>query len=451
MAAGQTSQRIAGLDVHLYAAEAGSSPCEAPEMDETIVAVLQGTKGDERREARSHRTAADHNGALFPTEGRLVGIVGPSERPHLLRKSPARAAGVTGAGGVHDHRHRAGSDVDPEAHGLGDDQLQVGAYRRAGIAGGDDQHRTSDASQWGRWCADASPTACQSDDAFPRSRPRGPVIRRVPSHTETVFAERGPPTMTDRLRRLEHVQDDRLTEEGEDLGEPRVRAASIAATDPLHISARTSVAAAVGVNRVLRLDARQPLAELVSGLNAFQPQVLFGYPSTLALLADEQQAGRLRLGLTKVTTVSEVRTPVERKISEAWRVAPFNWYGISEGGVLAADCRHHEGMHVFEDLFLVENVDEEGRPVPDGVVGGKLLLTNLFNRTQPIIRYELSDMVVLDSRPCPCGRSFRRVVRIEGRTSEILRFRRRQAARSRCTPSRSRARSRGCRTCANTR
>ena len=204
---------------------------------------------------------------------------------------------------------------------------------------------------------------------------------------------------------------------------PRVRAASVAATDPLHISARTSVAAGVGVNRVLRLDARQPLAELVSELNAFRPEVLFGYPSILALLADEQQSGRLRLRPLKVTTASEVRTPdMGQKITEAWAVTPFNWYGISEGGILAADCGHHQGMHLFEDLFVVENVDEEGRAVPDGVVGAKLLLTNLFNRTQPIIRYEISDMVAVDSRPCPCGRSLRRVVLIEGRTSEILRL-----------------------------
>ena len=204
---------------------------------------------------------------------------------------------------------------------------------------------------------------------------------------------------------------------------PRLRAASVGATDPLHISARTSVAAGVGVNRVLRLDARRPTAELGAALDAFQPEVLFGYPSSLALLADEQRSGRLHIRPNKVTTLSEVRTPgMEASIRDAWGSDPYNWYGISEGGVLAADCRHHQGMHLLEDLFLVENVDEEGRPVPDGATGHKLLLTNLFNRTQPIIRYEISDMVALDSRPCPCGRSLRRVVSIEGRTSEIIRF-----------------------------
>ncbi len=201
----------------------------------------------------------------------------------------------------------------------------------------------------------------------------------------------------------------------------RLRAAGVSATSPLHISARTSLTIDVGVYRVLRLDARQPLADLAPALEAFQPEVIGGYPSVLALLADEQLAGRLEVRPRKVMTVSEVRTPeMAEAIHAAWGVDPFDWYGISEGGVLAGDCEHHRGMHLFEDLFLVENVDGHGQAVPDGEVGHKLLLTNLFNRTQPVIRYELTDMVVIDPSPCPCGRPLRRVVSLEGRSDDIL-------------------------------
>ena len=201
----------------------------------------------------------------------------------------------------------------------------------------------------------------------------------------------------------------------------RLRAAAVSATSPLHISARTSLTIDVGVYRMLRLDARRPLAEVVAALQAFRPEVIGGYPSALALLAGEQRAGRLDVRPEKVMTVSEVRTPeMTDAIRDAWGVQPFDWYGITEGGVLGGDCEHHRGMHLFEDLFLVENVDENGGAVPDGEVGHKLLLTNLFNRTQPLIRYELSDMVVLDSTPCPCGRGLRRVVALEGRSDDIL-------------------------------
>lgn len=203
----------------------------------------------------------------------------------------------------------------------------------------------------------------------------------------------------------------------------RLRVAAVSATSPMHIAARTSLTIDVGLYRVLRLDARAPLAEVAAALQAFQPEVIGGYPSALALLADEQLAGRLDVRPGKVITVSEVRTPeMTETIRTAWGAAPFDWYGITEGGVLAGDCDYHLGMHLFEDLFMVENVDEKGQAVPDGEVGHKLLLTNLFNRTQPIIRYELSDMVVIDSHPCPCGRSLRRVVSLEGRSDDILRL-----------------------------
>ncbi len=189
---------------------------------------------------------------------------------------------------------------------------------------------------------------------------------------------------------------------------PRLRVAAVGATSPVHISVRTGLSAAVGINRVLRLDARRPVGELAAALQAFQPDFLVGYPSVVALLAHEQQAGTLRLCPSQIATVAEGRTPeMTDAIRSAWRVEPFEWYGITEGGVLAGDCQHHQGLHLFEDLFIVEYVDGDGRPVPDGEVGHKLLLTNLFNWTQPLIRYELSDMVALDSRPCACGRTTR--------------------------------------------
>jgi phenylacetate-coenzyme A ligase PaaK-like adenylate-forming protein len=71
----------------------------------------------------------------------------------------------------------------------------------------------------------------------------------------------------------------------------------------------------------------------------------------------------------------------------------------------------------------VENVDEEGRPVAAGEVGSRLLVTNLFNRALPLIRFEVSDLVALEPEPCPCGRSLLRVRSLAGRAEEVLRVR----------------------------
>ena len=63
--------------------------------------------------------------------------------------------------------------------------------------------------------------------------------------------------------------------------------------------------------------------------------------------------------------------------------------------MLACDCDRHAGMHVFEDLVHVEVVDDDGRAVPDGTPGSRILVTNLVNRTQPLIRFELTDLVTV--------------------------------------------------------
>ena len=71
-------------------------------------------------------------------------------------------------------------------------------------------------------------------------------------------------------------------------------------------------------------------------------------------------------------------------------------------------------------MTIVENVDEDGRPVPDGEPGARLLVTSLFNRTQPLIRLEVADAVTLDPEPCPCGRTLRRIRSIAGRSDDVL-------------------------------
>ena len=99
---------------------------------------------------------------------------------------------------------------------------------------------------------------------------------------------------------------------------------------------------------------------------------------------------------------------------------PFDVYAATEAGGIAAECSHHVGMHLMDDLVIAEVVDEDYRAVPDGQPGARLLVTVLFSRTLPLIRYELTDRVRLSSERCPCGRPFRLVAAIEGRTDDVL-------------------------------
>ncbi len=190
---------------------------------------------------------------------------------------------------------------------------------------------------------------------------------------------------------------------------------------PTHMSRRGAQSLDVGVHRLLSLAATQPLGELVERLNDFQPDFMTAYPSSAALLADEQLGGRLRLNLTGLTTSSETLTPALReRLERAFGVTPTNFYATTEG-VWGHECEHGS-LHLFDDMCIAENVDEDGKPVPPGEVGSRLLVTNLFNLVQPLIRFEITDLVAVEPDLCPCGRTLTRLRSLEGRAEEVVRI-----------------------------
>lgn len=210
------------------------------------------------------------------------------------------------------------------------------------------------------------------------------------------------------------------------LGQPprlprRRRLAAIMALSPLHMTARMGRSIDIGVHRMLRLDASSPIGELVERLNAHQPEALVAYASVAALLAEEQRVGRLRIEPEVVATTSEVRTEeMEERILAAWGRRPFNCYAATETGNIASDCERHAGLHVFDDLVCVEVVDDDNRAVPAGEPGSKLLVTNLVNRAQPLIRFELTDLVTRAPEPCGCGRPYPLLTAVDGRSDDVL-------------------------------
>lgn len=164
-----------------------------------------------------------------------------------------------------------------------------------------------------------------------------------------------------------------------------------------------------------------PLPALVDALNAFQPTILGGYATAVALLAREQQAGKLRIDPVMVSTTAEWLASTARKqIEETFGCPVWNGYASSEAPAIAFDCGHG-WMHVNADWFVLEPVDEAYRPVPPGQPSHTVLVTNLANRMQPIIRYDQGDSVTVSPDPCPCGSPLP-AIRVEGRTDEILSF-----------------------------
>ncbi|HEU5072564.1 MAG TPA: hypothetical protein VFU02_00285, partial [Polyangiaceae bacterium] len=109
------------------------------------------------------------------------------------------------------------------------------------------------------------------------------------------------------------------------------------------------------------------------------------------------------------------------RVRNAWGHEPFDVYAATETAGIAAECPRHR-LHLFDDLVITEVVDEKNQPVPAGEFGCKVLVTVLFNRTQPLIRYEMSDRVMLSTAGCTCGLPLAVLGGIEGRSENVLRL-----------------------------
>ena len=168
-------------------------------------------------------------------------------------------------------------------------------------------------------------------------------------------------------------------------------------------------------------SALYPLPEIVRQLNEFQPAMLGGYPSNLELLIDEAKAGRLLISPVLIMTGGEyLSDSLREKLADTFRCYVQTSYSCTEGGTVACECRHRH-FHVNDDWLIVEPVDADGKPVPDGVLSDKLYLTNLYNYTMPFIRYEVTDRVIMHHEPCPCGNPSP-WLELEGRTDDVTTF-----------------------------
>jgi len=113
---------------------------------------------------------------------------------------------------------------------------------------------------------------------------------------------------------------------------------------------------------------------------------------------------------------------MRRKIEDFFGFKGFNSYGLSEmnGPGMAFECPEQNGMHIWEDNYVIEIIDPVTlRPVPEGEEG-ELVATTLLREGMPILRYRTKDLTRIIPGSCPCGRTHRRIERITGRTDDMM-------------------------------
>ena len=179
------------------------------------------------------------------------------------------------------------------------------------------------------------------------------------------------------------------------------------------------------VFKLMPISVSDSIAENNRKLEAFRPHYLTGYASALEAFGREQEAGRLRLKelgcLTQITNVAEP-LPADKGawLEEVFGAPVGDEYAMGECLVLSSGCTAGRGAHVNADLAILEVVDENYRPVPPGTEGSKVLVTNLYNHVQPIIRYEVDDRVTMGTAPCGCDSVLPYIASISGRSKDLL-------------------------------
>jgi phenylacetate-coenzyme A ligase PaaK-like adenylate-forming protein len=177
----------------------------------------------------------------------------------------------------------------------------------------------------------------------------------------------------------------------------------------------------------------QPVPDIVRALNAYQPAFVSSYPTVLSLLAEEQQAGRLAIRPAALWSGGEGLSRLARREIERVFGCPLqNEYGASECLAIAHGCR--EGwLHVDADWVILEPVDSHYQPTPQGTLSHTVLLTNLANAVQPLVRYDLGDSVRMKAGPCACGSPLP-AIQVEGRSDDVVALRARDGTLTHLVP-----------------
>lgn len=174
-------------------------------------------------------------------------------------------------------------------------------------------------------------------------------------------------------------------------------------------------------SKIVVIDIEKSMPEIVKELNELQPLSIAGFVTFVEMLCDEADKGNLHICPKYISTVGEKLTQeVQARIEKTFGGKSIMSYACTECAEIAHRCEK-DHFHINDDWIIVEPVDENNNAVDDGVVSHKILVTNLWNYTQPFIRYEINDRCIMHHEQCACGDKSP-WIEVEGRSHKPLIF-----------------------------
>jgi putative adenylate-forming enzyme len=163
----------------------------------------------------------------------------------------------------------------------------------------------------------------------------------------------------------------------------------------------------------------ETIETIISRLEKLNPNVISAPPSMLKILANEYEKGKLSVNPVRLISYAEVLYPDVKKYFEQLFKCPVHQIYKCTEGPIGISCRQGS-LHINEDLVAVQTLDDDGNPVPDGHPCKRLIITDLHKKSQPIIRYELNDIITISKEKCRCGSEFRVIEEIKGRADDLF-------------------------------
>lgn len=192
----------------------------------------------------------------------------------------------------------------------------------------------------------------------------------------------------------------------------RPRIVYIAATDGRYGGA---MAVGDGIDGVgasqMYLDIKTPLDEWIRQIKDFKPNIIIGYPSAIKILAELVEKGRVEVNAVRVISCGEpLGASLRSFLEKSFQTKVVNFYGASESLTLGVEMDSENGMLLFDDMNFIE------------VESGVMYLTCLYNFAQPLIRYRISDSLILKAAEVGSPYPFTKAVGLLGRNEDILWF-----------------------------
>ncbi|MCX7735859.1 MAG: phenylacetate--CoA ligase family protein [Candidatus Kapabacteria bacterium] len=162
------------------------------------------------------------------------------------------------------------------------------------------------------------------------------------------------------------------------------------------------------------------MMEYVEIINHFKPKFIRGYASSIYFFSEWIINNNIHIHkpVSIFTTSEKLHNFMRPIISKAFNCDVFDGYGLFDGGISANECNHHSGLHIDTEGAVMEIVEENAKQIINGE--GNVLATSLYNYALPFIRYDTGDIATISDEKCDCGRNFKLLKDIVGRSVDYL-------------------------------